>query len=233
MSGTIITVSKNKLSDANAFIKEVKDTFNSTIPPVGFEISSREEVEEFANLFKSTENGYYGKKISCKSANSYAPSNFTASEIFCFKEDKYPIELYFKSIANLEDFAVGYMKAVETLPAPEPETSVLQSLKEQEKKDVKSATPDLYDVNPFAEKFMDIFLKIHLILGWLFAIFSVVGGIVLGINNYSGDGPVFIIVGIFVGVTILLSFYSTWAVIKVVINMSRNLYNINERLKHK
>ena len=54
MSKTVITVSQSKLSDANAFIEEVKEVFNSAIPPVYFEISSREEVEAFANLFKST-----------------------------------------------------------------------------------------------------------------------------------------------------------------------------------
>ena len=46
MSRTIITVSKSKLSNANAFIEEVKEAFNSSIPPVCFEISNREEVEE-------------------------------------------------------------------------------------------------------------------------------------------------------------------------------------------
>ena len=137
MSKTVITVSQSKLSDANAFIEEVKEVFNSAIPPVYFEISSREEVEAFANLFKSTEHGYFGKKISCKSANSFAPANFTATEIYSLNADKYPIELSFKSIANLQDFAVGYMKAVDTLPAPTPETSVPQS---SEKKEPISST---------------------------------------------------------------------------------------------
>ena len=230
MSKTVITVSQSKLSDANAFIEEVKEVFNSAIPPVYFEISSREEVEAFANLFKSTEHGYFGKKISCKSANSFAPSNYTAAEIYSLKADKYPIELSFRSIANLQDFAVGYMKAVDTLPAPTPETSVPQS---SEKKEPRKPTPDMYEVNPFAEKYLNFFLTIHLIIGWVLAIFSVVSGIVLGCSSsYSEFSLLIIFAGIIAGILILYSTYSLWAVNKVVINMSRNLFNINERLKN-
>ena len=231
MSRTVITVSQSKLSDANAFIEEVKEVFNSAIPPVYFEISSREEVEAFANLFKSTEHGYLGKKISCKSANSFAPSNFTAAEIYSLKADKYPIELSFKSIANLQDFAVGYMKAVDTLPAPTPVTSAPQS---SEKKEARKPTPDMYEVNPFAEKYLNFFLTIHLIIGWVLAIFSVVSGIVLGCSSsYSEFSLLIIFAGIIAGILILYSTYSLWAVNKVVINMSRNLFNINERIKNK
>lgn len=230
MSKTVITVSQSKLSDANAFIEEVKEVFNSAIPPVYFEISSREEVEAFANLFKSTEHGYFGKKISCKSANSFAPANYTAAEIYSLNADKYPIELSFKSIANLQDFAVGYMKAVDTLPAPTPETSVPQS---SEKKEPRKPTPDMYEVNPFAEKYLNFFLTIHLIVGWVLAIISVVSGIVLGCSSYGEFTLLYIFAGIIAGIIILFSTYSLWAVNKVVINMSRNLFNINERLKNR
>ena len=233
MSRTVISVSQSKLSDANAFIEEVKEAFNSAIPPVYFEISSREEVEAFANLFKSTEHGYFGKKISCKSANSFAPANYTAAEIYSLNADKYPIELSFKSIANLQDFAVGYMKAVDTLPAPVPETSVPQSSENPEKKEARKPTPDMYEVNPFAEKYLDFFLTIHLIIGWVLAIISVVSGIVLGTSSYSEFSLLFIFAGILAGILILYSTYSLWAVNKVVINMSRNLFNINERLKNR
>lgn len=233
MSRTVITVSQSKLSDANAFIEEVKEAFNSAIPPVYFEISSREEVEAFANLFKSTEHGYFGKKISCKSANSFAPSNYTAAEIYSLNADKYPIELSFKSIANLQDFAVGYMKAVDTLPAPVPETSVPQSSENPGKKEARKPTPDMYEVNPFAEKYLNFFLTIHLIIGWVLAIISVISGIVLGCSSYSELSLLFIFAGIFAGILIIYSTYSLWAVNKVVINMSRNLFNINERLKNK
>ena len=233
MSRTVITVSQSKLSDANAFIEEVKEAFNSAIPPVYFEISSRKEVEAFANLFKSTEHGYFGKKISCKSANSFAPANYTAAEIYSLNADKYPIELSFKSIANLQDFAVGYMKAVDTLPAPVPETSVPRSSENPEKKEARKPTPDMYEVNPFAEKYLNFFLTIHLIIGWVLAIISVVCGIVLGTSSYSEFSLLFIFAGIIAGILILYSTYSLWAVNKVVINMSRNLFNINERLKNK
>lgn len=233
MSRTVITVSQSKLSDANAFIEEVKEAFNSAIPPVYFEISSRKEVEAFANLFKSTEHGYFGKKISCKSANSFAPANYTAAEIYSLNADKYPIELSFKSIANLQDFAVGYMKAVDTLPAPVPETSVPQSSENPEKKEARKPTPDMYEVNPFAEKYLNFFLTIHLIIGWVLAIFSVVSGIVLGCSSYGKFSLLYIFAGIIAGIIILFSTYSLWAVNKVVINMSRNLFNINERIKNK
>ena len=233
MSKTVITVSQSKLSDANAFIEEVKEVFNSAIPPVYFEISSREEVEAFANLFKSTEHGYFGKKISCKSANSFAPANYTAAEIYSLNADKYPIELSFKSIANLQDFAVGYMKAVDTLPAPVPETSVPQSSENPEKKEARKPTPDMYEVNPFAEKYLNFFLTIHLIIGWVLAIFSVVSGIVLGCSSYGKFSLLYIFAGIIAGIIILFSTYSLWAVNKVVINMSRNLFNINERIKNR
>ena len=236
MSRTIITVSKSKLSNANAFIEEVKEAFNSAIPPVCFEISNREEVEEFAVLFKSSEHGYFGKKISCKSADNLVPSNCTASEIFCLKGNKYPIELSFKSIANLEDFATGYMKAVGTLSAPTQETSVPQSSDEQEKqekKESKKLIPDLYEVNPFAERFLNLILTIHLIVGWLLAIICVVWGIVFAITSHGEYGFLSVFMGIISGIVVLLSFYSTWAINKVVINMSHNLFNINERLKNK
>ena len=230
MSRTVITVSQSKLSDANAFIEEVKEAFNAAMPHVYFEISSRKEVEAFANLFKSTEHGYFGKKISCKNANSFAPANYTAAEIYSLNADKYPIELSFKSIANLQDFAVGYMKAVDTLPAPTPETSVPQS---SEKKEPRNPTPDMYEVNPFAEKYLNFFLTIHLIIGWVLAIFSVVSGIVLGCSSYGKFSLLYIFAGIIAGIIILFSTYSLWAVNKVVINMSRNLFNINERIKNK
>ena len=113
-----ITISKSKLENESQLIEEIKDAFNTAIPPICIALDNREDIKVFASIFKSPEHGYHGKRISCKNAKSYAPSTYAAAEIYTLETDKFPIELFFKSIQDLEDFADGYLRAVETIPAP-------------------------------------------------------------------------------------------------------------------
>lgn len=99
--------------------------------------------------------------------------------------------------------------------------------------DTPGKNKDYYSVNPLAEEILD-----RLIKGWLrywigFAIIFGIVGVVFGIVQlFEGDHGGLIILGtLFVTVVIILLAYILWAINKVVINISRNLYNIKETLK--
>lgn len=82
-----------------------------------------------------------------------------------------------------------------------------------------------YEVNPDAERVANsvaqVLLWVHLILG----IGSIVVGIVLGIDE---DELLFALIPI--GVAFVLIGIIVWASIKLFVNISRNLYNINDSI---
>lgn len=235
-----INVSHEKLAHAPQFIEEVKEAFNTSIPPISIQIDNREDVKSFAMIFKSKEHSYHGKRISCKNAKSFAPSTYAAVEIYTLENDRFPIELFFKSIQDLEDFADGYLRAVETVPAPtertlEPTPTPQKVIKEEHtvtgtspRENKRNVRRDSYEVNPFAETLLDTVLKIVLVIGWTLAVGSIVVSIFLAAEM---EQYFIILLGVLGAAIILLTYYSVWAINKVIINMSRSLYNINERLK--
>ena len=85
-----------------------------------------------------------------------------------------------------------------------------------------------YSVNSAAEGLLNVFLTIHVIIGWIFAIAA------LAVSIYFAQEmvmPALIIVGAVAALLILFIFYFGWAMYKLFINISRNLFNINERIK--
>lgn len=86
-----------------------------------------------------------------------------------------------------------------------------------------------YSVNPRAESLLNACLNVLLVFGWIIAIAG------LGVSIYYAvemEEYYFIAAGVFGAAVILFLFYCMWATYKLFINMSRNLFNINERLKN-
>ena len=93
----------------------------------------------------------------------------------------------------------------------------------------------IYDVNPAAESILDRVLSINLVLSWLLALTIFIGGLVLGIILLDEGaieepfGVLFIAISIIVPPLILLVAYIRWAQGKVQINISRNLFILNDK----
>lgn len=86
-----------------------------------------------------------------------------------------------------------------------------------------------YSVNPNAENVLNGVAATILIIGWIFAI----AGIVVGIAGAVEQGEwIYALAGVLGGGFILLLFYIIWAELKVIINISRNLYNIQDELEN-
>jgi len=83
-----------------------------------------------------------------------------------------------------------------------------------------------YKVNSGAETVLNVLNTILFVVFILLSI-AMVG---IGIAQY-GDGTPYGIAVIAGGVVVFLSSLISWAVVKVVINISRNLFNINDALR--
>lgn len=84
-----------------------------------------------------------------------------------------------------------------------------------------------YEVSPLAEKILDIILKVFLIIIIVGAIITAIVGIVIAINEEEW-APMLLVLAAAGAVGLG---YIVWALGKVVINISRNLYNINDALR--
>ena len=256
-------ITNTDFSSVSAFAGEVRKAFESAIPPVVISIDKRENVEPFTALFQS-ERGYLGKRVSCKHAKSGSFGNFTINELFSFDEDRFPILLSFKQIAELEDFAKGWARTFERAAAPVEQTQPLAAVQGTEQSQMpKQEVPNTnkgritldevkaeqdnatassktvagiqvvvqeFTVNPFAESILDTCLKLELILGWILAIGAFFVGII-GATNGDGLEGLYIGISIPAAALILLVSYIIWARGKIIINISRNLFNINAKLK--
>ena len=87
-----------------------------------------------------------------------------------------------------------------------------------------------YTVNPKAESLLNVCLTVLLVLGWIVAIAAIAVSVYYAIEN---EAYIFIGAGILGAAIILFLFYYIWATYKLFINMSRNLFNINEQLKNR
>ena len=108
---------------------------------------------------------------------------------------------------------------------------------EKESVNVENETPkqftqypyDRYDVNPAAESIISTLATVILVVGCIggFIIFVMC----LAMVNNLGAGMIF--AGLFGGGLFALIFVLQWAILRVVVNISRNLFNINDQLKKK
>ena len=222
-----------------SFIEDINNALNSA-PSVCFSISNREDLNAFVKAIAPKQKGYLGRKISCKHANSNMPMNYSAKEIFSFTSDKYPLELHFKSQQDLEDFAIGYDKAAQTIPAPKEvvnsEKIVISAAdpankgrrQEEARRGTTESNQDKYSANPRAEGFLNTLLIILKIVSWVLAIGSILFAIV---SVLEGLNPLFVLSGFLGGGLILLYYYFIWALFKVVLNISNNLFGIRAEIK--
>ncbi len=84
-----------------------------------------------------------------------------------------------------------------------------------------------YSVNPNAESILNGVASVGLAIGWVLAIISIIVGIAVA---YEEDIVGYALIGILAGGVILLIAYITWAQLKVIVNISRSLYNINDAI---
>ena len=84
-----------------------------------------------------------------------------------------------------------------------------------------------YSVNPNAENILNAVATIGLAIGWVLAIISIIVGIAVASQEEIVG---YALVGILAGGVILLIAYITWAQLKVIVNISRSLYNINDAI---
>lgn len=89
-------------------------------------------------------------------------------------------------------------------------------------------TSKKYSVNPKAEGILNGIASTVLVIGWVLAICCAIIGIAMAYEEEA----YYAIIGVLGGAFILLIFYVIWARLKVLINMSRNLYNIHEELQN-
>ncbi|MBQ7708868.1 MAG: hypothetical protein IJT74_02985 [Bacteroidales bacterium] len=130
---TKFSVSKKSILKASLELRqEIRDAFKTAVPPICIEMGRRDDVEAFAMLFETALHTYSGKSISCKNAKSNAPSSYTAEELWMLEKDKYPVELFFKSAEDIEDFAEGYLNAAGTISRQQEKARIEKMAKDKE-----------------------------------------------------------------------------------------------------
>ena len=85
-----------------------------------------------------------------------------------------------------------------------------------------------YAVNNNAERILDSVATSCLVFGWILGAIYIITGIVAAIEYEVGGGLV--AAGIVLGVAQIALGYLAWATLKVIVNISNNLYNINAGL---
>lgn len=83
-----------------------------------------------------------------------------------------------------------------------------------------------YSVNPAAENTVNVVAVVLLVIGIIGAAVGLIGGLVMFAEDEAGTGWAFFGIGLALFLTGLLE----WAFLKVFVNISRNLYNINDAL---
>ena len=90
-----------------------------------------------------------------------------------------------------------------------------------------------YHVNHAAESILDLVAKIYLIFGWVLGICALAIGIVLEVEFAFHLEAIGVLLGFLVGAIIVCFHYVVWACLKVILNISNNLFNINSKLSEK
>ena len=226
-----ITITKPELERPD-FREEILSSLRK-VPSQTLIMPNRDALDEFVKLFDPGEKGFLGRKISCKHASTNMPMKYSAKEIYLFSGGKYPLELTFKSVEDLEDFAVGYKRAAETIPAPA-EIAVEERPNVHQHQDSISTSVEKTKiekdptVDRRAESLLNTVLVVLKVLTWITAI----GLVTTAIINIVVDGITGLAFGFFFGAgVIVLYYYLIWAVFKVFLNMSNNLFGIREDLR--
>ena len=140
-----------------------------------------------------------------------------------------PATLYFESLFDILRFAFDY-KA---------KGREVNKASNGEKKNTPVQTDKQYSVNPEAEEVLDdvassvkgalVFVGILQLIG------GIVGGIIMLSQGelFSGVGIVLIVLGVVFGLVFIFLGRFLWAFAKLFINMSRNLFKIENRLTNK
>ena len=110
-------INNTDFTSASDFAEEVRKAFKESIPPIRISIDTFENVDPFISLFQS-ERGFMGKRVSCKHAKTGTFRNYSVNEIVGFSEEQFPIQLSFKQISELEDFALGWKRYIEKANVP-------------------------------------------------------------------------------------------------------------------
>ena len=112
-----------------------------------------------------------------------------------------------------------------------------KSIKESEKtpdeqKPTEISKPDnKYDVNPSAEQIVNMILKVWLVLGWVVSIVFAVGICGYLMEDVFDNVILSLVVGLIAGAINLLVVYLIWALGKLFVNISQNLFILNEKIK--
>lgn len=87
-----------------------------------------------------------------------------------------------------------------------------------------------FPVDPKAETVLNVFAVVLLVIGIIGGFFCLIAGLVqLSDPYFGGVGWGLVLTGIFIALIGLLQ----WAALKVLVNISRNLYNINASINEK
>lgn len=124
-----------------------------------------------------------------------------------------PVEVTDEEYAEILKYAPSSQKPAKPVPATE-----------------KPVKINKYPVNPGAENTINAVAAVLLIVGIIVCAGCVVGGLI--VTAGLGDAKAWLI-GVGVGLLILLSYLVQWAFVKVIVNISRNLYNINASIQAK
>ena len=179
----------------------------------------------------------------CIAQGSSMPTSYTVKDIYFFNKNRFPVIFLFKTINEIEDFAIGWKRLTETTPLPvstEPGTespshepfqegNALLATTSAERKEKKKEPK----VNPMAETILDFVSQFWIAIGWIISISLLIVGFILGFELCDEEwygvliGLVF---GTLAGGLSLITYYFLWATVKIVINISNNLYRIDEKL---
>ena len=89
-----------------------------------------------------------------------------------------------------------------------------------------SPVQEKYPVNPNAEKVVDVIAEITKYLGIFVGLLCFFIGLIYSFGKDSGGGALIVI-----GLSIAFSGIVSWAFFKLIVNISRNLFLLNERVK--
>lgn len=118
-------------------------------------------------------------------------------------------------------------KAKEEALLQEEEDKKKTEEKQEEKESKKVVEKAPFKVNPGAEIVLDTVASVVLFIGWFIVVFLFVAG--FWMVSESADSAVFLV--ILGAIALVLSFtYIAWASLKVLVNISNNLYNIYSKL---
>ena len=93
---------------------------------------------------------------------------------------------------------------------------------------MKNAPINSYQVNPTAENVVNVLANIILWIGCILSIIGVIYGLIMIGTDWLIGGYILI-----ASLVVIIATIVQWAFLRVVVNISRNLYNINEALRQR